>query len=90
MGGYSAIVGVGKGRNGFLWFIIGFVLGPIGLIWALLMPKAEGLLEEQALRAGTKKQCPFCAGAIKVAAIHCRFFSSDLGGHQLSQGPTSG
>lgn len=64
----SAAIASGKGRSGGGWFIIGLLLGPIGVILALVTSKNEDGLVEQ----GKNKKCLFCAELIKSEAIVCK------------------
>jgi hypothetical protein len=81
LGIISTVVAVQKGKSGCLWFGLGFLLGPLGLVLALLIPKNEAVVEAEALESGTRKKCPFCAEIIKAEATRCRFCSSDLPGN---------
>ena len=35
----SAIIGGNKGRPGFAWFLFGCLVGPFGILLALMVPK---------------------------------------------------
>ena len=78
----AAIVASNKNRSGFGWFLLGILLGPFGLIFALVVAKIErppdpytplpALTADQFIDQQTKL-CPHCAETIKLAAKKCRF-----------------
>ena len=61
-----------KGREPISWFFIGFLLGPFGLIWALVASKDAQGIEQIQVRDGELKKCPFCAELIKPEAVICK------------------
>ncbi len=74
----SAVVAGNKGRSGCAWFIVGIVLGPLGLIWALVTPSDHADLEEQAIASGEYSKCPYCAELVRSEAVKCRYCGSEL------------
>lgn len=74
----SAVVMSNKGRSGCGGFALGFLLGPFGLIIALVLPADRMAQEKKDLRLGQSKKCPQCAELIKVEAKKCRHCGAEL------------
>ena len=68
----------GRGRSGCGGFATGFFLGPLGIIWALVMKKDQSTLDKEALKSGKMKKCPACAELVKAEATKCRHCGEDL------------
>jgi hypothetical protein len=68
----SAMVARGKGRSGCGWFVIGVLLGPLGLIASFVIGADKEGLERKQLRSGKLVKCPQCAELIKAEAKVCR------------------
>ena len=69
----SAVAASTKGRGGCGWFVLGVLLGPFGLILALVVSPDQQVIETKSLQSGTMKRCPFCAELIRSSATICRF-----------------
>ena len=48
----AAAIAGGKGRSGCGGFAIGFLLGPLGIIWALVMKTDQTKVDEKAVKSG--------------------------------------
>jgi hypothetical protein len=73
----SAIVAGNKGRSGCSWFLLGFLLGPFGLLFVLLSgsrPAAQSGPRPVTVapELPDTKICPACAEEIKIAALKCK------------------
>ena len=74
----SAISAANKGRSIFLWFLIGFLIGPFGFILSLVVAKNTKAIEEKAINSGEMRKCPFCAEIVKSEAKICKHCSKEL------------
>src|SRR5574340_1276946 len=74
----TAAIGSNKGRSGCGWFIVGILLGPLGIILALVMSPNVAQVEQQSLKSGESRKCPYCAELVKREAIVCKHCGRDL------------
>jgi hypothetical protein len=74
----GAVIMSNKGRSGCGGFALGALLGPIGLIIALVLKSDHRALEIEALRSGEMRKCPDCAELVKIEARKCRFCGAAL------------
>jgi hypothetical protein len=72
-----AIVATNKGRPGFLWFLYGFVVWPVALVHALVIPRSQEA-EELRLRGEGRVKCTYCAEFIRPEARTCPFCRREL------------
>lgn len=74
-----------KGKKEANGFLLGFLLGPIGVLIALFsnatsieIAKQEKEMEEEQIKSGELKKCPFCAELVKTEAKVCKHCGRDL------------
>lgn len=73
----SVIAGA-KGRSASAFFFMGLLLGPLGIVLALVTAKNEKVIEKEWIECGEMRKCPFCAELIKSEAIKCKHCQSDV------------
>lgn len=67
----AASIASSKGRSAGGFGVVGFLLGPIGLLIAIGFPTLPPPSER--IDAANSKQCPQCAETIRAEALVCRF-----------------
>ena len=74
----AAFIAFEKGQNWFLAAIVGFFLGPIGLILVFTVSPNKKVLEKRALKSGESKRCRACAEVVNADASKCRYCGESL------------
>lgn len=69
----AAAVYASKGRSGLVGFLAGVVLGPLGLLLALVSSEDKQRIEAKQVQTGQMKRCPACAELIRADAKVCRY-----------------
>ena len=74
-----------RGRSELAGFLGGLLLGPLGIILALVTPpdkraleKRQKEIENDRLARGELKKCPYCAELIKPEARVCRYCGREV------------
>jgi hypothetical protein len=67
----AGAVASGKGRSPVIWFLLGLLFGPLGLILAVLRKGREHFVRERALARGLVRPCPACEKAVWAKAESC-------------------
>lgn len=73
----AAVIASSKGGNGAGGFLVGALLGPLGIIISLFMGSEAGKIEKQ-VASGAMKKCPKCAEAVLPEAAICKHCGHDF------------
>ena len=67
-----------KGRSRWAGFVLGWFLGPLGLIISLFLPSDQAELDQRKFERGELAQCPHCREFVKVDATICKYCHRSL------------
>ncbi len=74
----AAVIAMNKGRSGCGWFLVGVLLGPLGIILALVVSEDKTEVEKRNMQSGEMKKCPFCAELVLKEAVVCKHCGRSL------------
>ena len=74
----SAVIASNKGRNACGWCILGFLIGPFGILLSAVMSTDQEKLDQEAIRKGVKKRCKYCHALIPASAVKCQHCGSEV------------
>jgi hypothetical protein len=74
----AAIIYSNKGHSTVAGFLVGFLLGPIGIILTLVSRPDRAGMDQKELDSGAMKKCPYCAELVRIEATVCRYCQRDL------------
>ena len=73
-GAFCAGIAKNKGRSTVWWFLCGFFINFMGVLFALLIEPDN----HELVRNGNRKRCRFCAEVIQTNAVKCPHCTSTL------------
>lgn len=74
----AAILYSGKGQSGIVGFLLGLILGPFGVLIALLIGPNQNELDRRQLKSGEVDMCPYCSELVRASAVVCKHCGRDL------------
>lgn len=70
-GVFAYMIADSRGGSGPMGAVLGFLLGPIGVLCAFFMGGEEAKAAQQ-IEVGAKKKCPRCAELVQPGALVCK------------------
>ncbi|RRV08766.1 hypothetical protein EGJ28_15965 [Stutzerimonas xanthomarina] len=77
MAALCAAIAIAKGRSAMGWFLLGFLFGPLALLFAAAMSSAR---KSPNAISHPVKACPYCAEQVHADAIRCKHCGQNLAG----------
>lgn len=67
----AAMISDSRGGSGVLGFVVGALLGPFGILFALFMGDEKNKADKQ-ISSSERKKCPMCAELVQPEAVVCK------------------
>jgi len=80
-GAVAATIASSKGGSALIGFIVGVLLGPLGIIIAFFLGNEKAAAQSQ-IQSGERKKCPRCAELVQPDALVCKHC-----GHEFATPP---
>jgi hypothetical protein len=74
----APMIASAKGNSAGWAFVGAVLLGPIGVLIALVAPRDQAALDKRAVEGGDMRKCTACAEIVKREAVKCRFCGTTL------------
>lgn len=67
-----------RGRSGIGWFLVGLLIWPVALIFLLVLPRNQKVVEKRQIEDGELVRCSQCAELIRPDARICKHCRSPV------------
>ena len=74
----AAYIYQNKGRPVLYGCLVGFGLGPLGIVYAAVRSTRQDKIEKNLLKQGKMKKCPYCGELVRPEALVCPHCHRDI------------